>query len=120
MSINKSVSRRYFLSKVSAAAGALALPRWRRAAGAGRSTAQDLTALTAVEAIDAMGRGDITAESYARALLRQCEKGAALNAFITLRPEQVLEAARECDRERLAGKLRGPLHGLPIPKIGRA
>ena len=50
-----------------------------------------------------------------QALLRRCETGAGLNAFITLRTEQVLEAARERDRERRSGKSPGPLHGLPIP-----
>jgi mandelamide amidase len=41
--------------------------------------------------------------------------GGSLNAFITLRPEQVLAAASECDRKRQAGERLGPLHGLPIP-----
>ncbi len=59
-------------------------------------------------------RGDLKAEDYARALLRQCEAGAGLNAFITLRPDRVLEAARECDRRRRSGERPGPLHGLPI------
>ena len=65
--------------------------------------------------MEALRRGDITAEHYAEALLRRCETGAGLNAFITLRTEQVLEAARERDRERRSGKSPGPLHGLPIP-----
>ncbi|HUN76461.1 MAG TPA: amidase family protein [Steroidobacteraceae bacterium] len=76
---------------------------------------EDLSALTATEALAGLRRGDFTAERYAAALLRRCQAGAALNAFITLRPEQVLEAARECDRRRRAGAHVGPLHGLPIP-----
>jgi Asp-tRNA(Asn)/Glu-tRNA(Gln) amidotransferase A subunit family amidase len=75
----------------------------------------DLAALNAVDAARALRSGDISAESYASALLRQCEAGASLNAFITLRPERVLEAARECDRRRRSGASLGPLHGLPIP-----
>ena len=62
-----------------------------------------------------MRSGEISAEDYARALLRRCEAGAHLNAFITLRPEAVLEAARECDRQRRSGSQLGALHGLPIP-----
>ena len=62
-----------------------------------------------------MSRGEITAESYAGALLARCECLRALNSFITLEPEQVLEAARDCDRRRLAGARSGPLFGLPIP-----
>lgn len=71
--------------------------------------------LDAVDAVAAMRRGDVSAEAYAQALLRRCERGAALNAFITLRPETVLEAARAADRIRNRGAALGPLHGLPIP-----
>jgi mandelamide amidase len=60
-------------------------------------------------------RGELGAVEYAQALLAQCEAGRSLNAFITLRPEQVLAAARACDRRRHAGEHLGPLHGLPIP-----
>jgi len=37
-----------------------------------------------------------------------------LNAFISLFPEQVMEAAQAADRHRAAGGRLGPLHGLPI------
>jgi len=37
----------------------------------------------------------------------------ALNAIITVNP-RVLEVADERDRERAAGRIRGPLHGIPI------
>lgn len=121
--VSTEISRRQFLTEVTAAslcslggaraAGAVAsheaatLPR-RPAAGT------NLAALTAVEAVNALAHGDIKAETYAHALLRQCEGGASLNAFITLRPELVLEAARECDRRRRSGTRPGLLHGLPI------
>jgi mandelamide amidase len=62
-----------------------------------------------------MVQGEISAEHYAKALLRQCAAGSGLNAFITLRPERVLEAARQCDLIRRAGSRLGLLHGLPIP-----
>lgn len=62
-----------------------------------------------------MRNGEISAESYASALLSQCARGVRLNAFITLRPDSVLEAARECDRKRSSGAELGLLHGLPIP-----
>ena len=55
------------------------------------------------------------AEDYATALLQRCEAGEHLNAFITLDPPQVLEAAHEADRLRASGAELGPLHGLPIP-----
>jgi mandelamide amidase len=49
------------------------------------------------------------------ALLEQCERGKALNAFIALDRERVLAAARTADRQRKSGAKPGPLHGLPIP-----
>ena len=71
--------------------------------------------LSASEAVAAMRDGEFTAESYARALLERCAAAQYLNAFITLDPEAVLEAARAADRHRAAGGILGLLHGLPIP-----
>jgi mandelamide amidase len=62
-----------------------------------------------------MVRGELTAEQYAGALLARCESRRALNAFITLEPERVLEHARACDQQRRTGAKLGPLFGLPIP-----
>ena len=41
------------------------------------------------------------------------KKGPSLNAVIEINPD-ALEIAREMDRERKSGKLRGPMHGIPI------
>ena len=41
------------------------------------------------------------------------KQGPAINAVIELNPDAA-SIARDLDRERAAGKLRGPLHGLPI------
>lgn len=71
--------------------------------------------LSACDAVAAMRAGDISAETYAEALLTQCAAGQDLNAFITLEPDRVREAARAADRLRAAGGSLGPLHGLPIP-----
>ncbi len=37
-----------------------------------------------------------------------------LNAFVTVLSEQALHDAREAEREILAGRYRGPLHGVPV------
>ena len=74
-----------------------------------------LTALSAVEAVRRMAGGELTAEAYATALLERCESQRALHAFITLEPDQVLAAARDCDRRRHAGERPGLLFGLPMP-----
>ncbi len=107
-------SRREFL------AGSIALAT--SVAGCGRTANQpggtmttSLTELSATDAVAAMQRGDVSAEAYATALLERCEAGRHLNAFITLEPQRVLEAAREADRKRASGTAPGPLHGLPIP-----
>jgi mandelamide amidase len=71
--------------------------------------------LSAGEAVALMRLGDVTAEDYAAALLERCAAGHALNAFISLSPDEVLAAAREADRRRERGERPGPLHGLPIP-----
>ena len=71
--------------------------------------------MSAVQAVAAMRNGDIKAEDYAKALLDRCEALAALNAFITLDRERVLEDARKADARRAAGEALGALHGLPLP-----
>jgi len=75
----------------------------------------DLCNLSAVEAVAHMSKGALTSERYAQALLARCQSAHALNAFITLDPALVLEAARGRDHERHAGAKPGPLFGLPIP-----
>jgi mandelamide amidase len=71
--------------------------------------------MSAVDAVAAMQSGSLTAERYASALLEQCGRGKALNAFIALDRERVLAAARTADQRRKSGAKPGPLHGLPIP-----
>ena len=78
------------------------------------ATADNLIELAATEAVAAMQRGDITAEAYATALLARAQQCADLNAFRTIAPDRVLEAARAADRSRSAGATLGPMHGLPI------
>ena len=65
----------------------------------------------------AMASGALSAEKLAGLYLARIEaydqKGPVLNTVITLNPK-ALELARTLDAERKAGKLRGPLHGIPI------
>lgn len=75
----------------------------------------ELIELSATDAVSALHRGDVKAEDYASALLARAEAAKSLNAFITLDPPRVLEAARTCDRIRASGAPLLPLHGLPIP-----
>jgi len=75
----------------------------------------DLSSLGAAAAVGAMRRGEITAETYAAALLARCSASTALNAFISIEPDAVLEAARGADHARARGARLGALHGIPIP-----
>src|ERR1700676_1064913 len=110
------VSRRRFILAASAAATAGAVGGGsREPAIAPAMNSAELLELSAVEAVAALSRGDLTAERYASALLAQCERGKPLNAFITLEPTRVVEAARAADHLRSSGAKLGPLHGLPIP-----
>jgi Asp-tRNA(Asn)/Glu-tRNA(Gln) amidotransferase A subunit family amidase len=106
-------SRREFVAGATAAV-AVSASGASLAAGIA-SPASPLTELGAVEAIARMTRGEMSAESYAKALLARCGAAKALNAFITLDPDRVMADARARDLERRDGKPSGALFGLPIP-----
>jgi indoleacetamide hydrolase len=110
--MNDNLSRREFFSL--AAASALVVTTATEMAGA-LPQRTEVGELSAVDAIAAMKRGDMTAESYASTLLARCKAAESLNAFITMQPEQVLEAARAADKLRRSKVQLGALHGLPIP-----
>ncbi len=74
----------------------------------------DVTALTLTGAARALRDGDMTAESYAAALLDRCAAHVSLNAFIVQDRDAVLSAAHDADAKRRSGATLGPLHGVPI------
>jgi len=114
MSNSDNVSRRAFIQGMAGAA-AMTAPLATLANPGPDSDSAALLQLSAGEAVARMSRGEITAERYARVLLARSESLRALNAFITLEPSRVLEAARACDKHRHSGGNLGPLFGLPIP-----
>jgi amidase len=67
--------------------------------------------------IDKAFAGGLTSEALVSAYLKRIEaydkKGPRINAVITLNP-RALAAAKALDAERKAGKVRGPLHGIPV------
>ncbi len=71
--------------------------------------------LSASALVELLRRGDLSAESYAQHVLKQCEAKKALNTMISLEPAQVLEGARQADLLRRSGKALGRLHGLLLP-----
>jgi amidase len=99
--------------------GALAAisPQERHAAAASVSPAFDVMEKSILELQDAMGRGAVTSrqlvEIYLARIAAYDKQGPALNAMVALNP-QALSTADTLDAERRAGRVRGPLHGIPI------
>jgi indoleacetamide hydrolase len=110
------LSRREFVALATASiATAAARCTNQKAMTERKGSTSDLVGLSAINAVARLTKGEVTAERYAAALLERCQQGKALNAFITLLQERVLQAARAADRLRSSGGKLGPLHGLPIP-----
>ncbi|WP_053362453.1 amidase family protein [Bacillus sp. FJAT-27251] len=62
----------------------------------------------------AMQRGVLTSEELVQLYLNRIEEyDDSINSIITV-DENVLEEAKQLDKERKAGKVRGPLHGIPV------
>jgi len=65
----------------------------------------------------AYASGKLTSEMVLSAYLKRIEaydkKGPVINSVITLNPK-AMETAKALDAERKSGKVRGPLHGIPI------
>lgn len=77
----------------------------------------DVVELSALDARDRMAAGSLTSLALTRAYLDRIaqidDAGPALNAVIELNPDAV-EDAEALDDERRAGRVRGPLHGIPV------
>jgi aspartyl-tRNA(Asn)/glutamyl-tRNA(Gln) amidotransferase subunit A len=91
-------------------AGAAALAAVSRA-----QAASDPLDWTLTEASQALAKGTVSSEELTKLCLARIHKlDPALNAFITLDEQAALEQARECDKQRKAGRVPGPLYGVPI------
>jgi amidase len=103
-----------------AAAPALAGERTaapRSAPRAAQVPAFELEELSLADLQDGMKSGKYTSRSIAEKYLARIDaldkKGPAVNAIIELNPD-ALAIADAMDKERKSGKVRGPLHGIPI------
>ena len=78
-------------------------------------TGEDLAGLSLAEASARIRSGAVTPTQLTQACLGRIDVyNPKLNAFITVMREHAMEQARQLDAEQKAGKLRGPLHGIPI------
>ena len=79
--------------------------------------ALDVVELSAVDARDRMAAGTLTSRALTQAYLDRIREvddaGPMLNAVIEISATAISDA-EALDAERKAGKVRGPLHGLPI------
>jgi len=77
----------------------------------------EVAELSAVEARSRMDGGTLTARALTEAYLARIaaidKAGPTLNSVIELNPAAVADAER-LDAERAAGKVRGPMHGIPV------
>ena len=116
------LTRREFATTVVAGAAAVPAFAGQAAPPAPRSappppSAQDdtLAWLSLADASAQLQAGKVTSEALTRACLaRIAVYQPKLNAFISVLAEPALADARALDAERKAGKVRGPLHGIPI------
>ena len=70
---------------------------------------------SASAAAAALAEGAVTAEALVAACLQRiAAENSTYNAFVAVEAEAAMAEARAADRERAAGRLRGPLHGVPL------
>jgi aspartyl-tRNA(Asn)/glutamyl-tRNA(Gln) amidotransferase subunit A len=115
------LSRREFTVSVLAAAAAArvdavaSIGQLRAQAPAASRSSDALAALTLADASARIRAGSVTSTDLVNACLARIEiYNPKINAFITVTRDAALADARARDAEQRAGKLRGPLHGIPI------
>lgn len=113
----KTISRREFAVSIVGAAAAMRVagnaqssnPRGMTAAG------DSLAGLSLAEASDRIRRGNVSPLDLVNACLGRIDiYNPKINAFITVSREAALADAKVLEAEQRAGRLRGPLHGIPI------
>jgi amidase len=121
---DKEIDRRAFVARALIAGVALALPSVERplantpaATLVGGQGNDELFELTIADARSRMEKGSLTSHALTQRYLSRIDamdkRGPGINAIIELNPDAVA-IADAMDAERMAGKVRGPLHGVPV------
>lgn len=74
----------------------------------------DLTQLGVLDTARLIRSGTITSAELTQVYLARADANAHLNAYITLDRSGALAAARRADADLAAGRVKGPLHGVPL------
>ena len=116
--VSKVTGRRAFLAASAAALASASLrPAGASAVSWARAHPPDLEEATIGGLQAALARGETTARALVEASLARIEAldraGPAIRSIIEANPE-ALALADQLDAERGAGRVRGPLHGIPV------
>ncbi|MGC1729215.1 MAG: amidase [Steroidobacteraceae bacterium] len=107
------MNRREFLGTL----GAVGVAAGGEVSAAAGGADFDPTEKTIAELSRAQAQGSLSAEALTRSYLGRIERydrrGPKLGAVLAVNPD-ALRAARALDAERRTGRLRGPLHGIPL------
>jgi len=78
------------------------------------ASADDVAFASLKQLANWMGTGQLTSTDLTGLYLERISRyDGQLQSFITVTPELALQQAAKADRERAAGRVRGPLHGIP-------
>ena len=122
--MHHSMKRRNFV-RLASAAGLTTIafpfaqcrPKPNKSNEANGQPAFEFAEMTVAEMQQRMKDGTLTAQKLTQAYLDQIaaldKKGPKINAIIELNPD-ALSIAEAMDQERKSGKVRGPMHGIPI------
>lgn len=105
------ITRRHLLAGATALVGGAA----QLQAFAGKEPVSDPLDWTLTRASQELSAGHVSSEELTKLCLARIAKlDRTLNAFITLDAESALQQARLCDRQRKAGQVLSPVHGIPM------
>src|SRR5690606_29278161 len=81
----------------------------------GSAQVSELYDLTATEKSELLRAGKVSAVELTEACLRRIEEvNGPVNAIVTVVADHALEQARQADADLAQGRIRGPLHGIPV------
>jgi amidase len=110
----KSLDRRQFLEITALAGAGIVMSKPNGVSGKTEARPFELAEKTVVELQSAMQIGELSAKEIVKKYLEQIgDLDKQINSILEINPDAV-DIAERLDRERKAGRVRGPLHGIPV------